>query len=168
MAWQHFAFLASKFWVRSIFVSWLKSSSFSKLVFSNMPIVRREIFKPSFRDGLYTYQKWALQSRGPFQYKNEKILTPKRQTKKFQQPIATTWNKPESMVWRSSFETRMFSWINDSILCLRYQTRVLATMFLSVDVGTGERGSRWGGSFYGYRLKFRLFYGYRLIFSSYG
>ena len=31
-----------------------------------------------------------------------------------------------------------------------------------------KRGSQWGGSFYGYRLKFRLFYGYRLIFSSYG
>ena len=30
------------------------------------------------------------------------------------------------------------------------------------------RGSQWGGSFYGYRLKFWLFYDYRLIFSSYG
>ena len=27
------------------------------------------------------------------------------------------------------------------------------------------RGFQWGGGFYGYRLKFRLFYGYRLIFS---
>ena len=26
-------------------------------------------------------------------------------------------------------------------------------------------GSQWGGGFYGYRLKFRLFYGYRLIFT---
>ena len=32
-----------------------------------------------------------------------------------------------------------------------------------------ERGSQWGGSFYGlYRPKFWLFYGYRLIFSNYG
>ena len=30
------------------------------------------------------------------------------------------------------------------------------------------RGSQWGGGFYGYRLKFRLFYGYRLSFFSYG
>ena len=27
-----------------------------------------------------------------------------------------------------------------------------------------NRGSQWGGGFYSYRLKFRLFYGYRLIF----
>ena len=138
MAWRHFAFLASKFWVRSIFVSRLKPISFSKLVFSNMRIVRREIFKPSFRDGLYTYRNGHCNRRGPYQYKNKRILTPKRQKKKYQQPIAITWNKPESMVWRSSFETRMFSWINDSILCLRYQTRILTTIFLSVDVGTGE------------------------------
>ena len=31
-----------------------------------------------------------------------------------------------------------------------------------------ERGSQWGGGFYGYRLKFWFFYGYRLIFFSYG
>ena len=31
-----------------------------------------------------------------------------------------------------------------------------------------ERGSHWGGGFYGYRLKFWLFYGYRLSFLSYG
>ena len=31
-----------------------------------------------------------------------------------------------------------------------------------------DRGSQWGGGFYGYRLKFLLFYGYRLIFFSYG
>ena len=31
-----------------------------------------------------------------------------------------------------------------------------------------NRGSQWGGGFYGYRLKFWLFYGYRLIFFSYG
>ena len=44
---------------------------------------------------------------------------------------------------------------------------------VSHDVGVAnqwyhERGSQWGGGFYGYRLKFWLFYGYRLIFSSYG
>ena len=31
-----------------------------------------------------------------------------------------------------------------------------------------NRGSQWGGGFYGYRLKFWLFYGYWLIFFSYG
>ena len=31
-----------------------------------------------------------------------------------------------------------------------------------------SKGSQWGGGFYGYRLKFRLFYGYRLSFFSYG
>ena len=31
-----------------------------------------------------------------------------------------------------------------------------------------NRGSQWGGGFYGYWLKFCFFYGYRLIFFSYG
>lgn len=34
----------------------------------------------------------------PISTKNKKILTPKRQMKKYQQQIATTWKKPESMV----------------------------------------------------------------------
>ena len=40
-------------------------------------------------------------------------------------------------------------------------TRVTGFDFLTENL---DRGSQWGGGFYGYRLKFWLFYGYRLIF----
>lgn len=39
-----------------------------------MRVVRREIFKTSFRDGLYTYQKWALQSERTLSVQKQKNL----------------------------------------------------------------------------------------------
>ena len=67
----------------------------------------------------------------------------------------------------------------------RHQLTLLATRIISrvsfvniygfknkkearIIVAGANRGSQWGGSFYGYRLKFWLFYGYRLFFFSYG
>jgi len=127
MAWRHFVFLASKFLVRSIFVPWLKASSFSKLVFSNMRIVRREIFSKDLIQGwtVHLPEIGIAIGEHPINAKTKKILTPQRQTKEYQQPMSTTWNKPKSVLWRGSFETRMSNWINRSILCLKYQTRVL-------------------------------------------
>ena len=63
-----------------------------------------------------------------------------------------------------------------SVICLRvfgfYNSVLLfmptASTKLNLKHILGNRGSQWGGGFYGYRLKFWLFYGYRLIFFSYG
>ena len=48
------------------------------------------------------------------------------------------------------------------------ENKSIQKLDVSVSTGPLARGSQWGGSFYGYRLKFWLSYGYRLIFFSYG
>ena len=50
-------------------------------------------------------------------------------------------------------------------ICLHLATSIDFVLFSTTGI---NRGSQWGGGFYGYRLKFWLFYGYRLIFFSYG
>ena len=51
---------------------------------------------------------------------------------------------------------------------LSYSRHFSLGLWLPFLVLCSERGSQWGGGFYGYRLKFWLFYGYRLFFFSYG
>ena len=57
---------------------------------------------------------------------------------------------------KKTTEKRRLTWSNRATIVCTYLRTTQAAQ---------ERGSQWGGGFYGYRLKFWLFYGYRLIFS---